>query len=329
MRLLPHGRPRLGGGFRGALRLVLLVAVLLGLASCGPGGTDGEDASDGGQGVVGGRGDVPGAGEDDGGGGEGTDDDGGDRQVITTASLTVVVGEVLDAADEAVRITESAGGRVDERTERPGLDDEAPSAHLTLRVPADRVSDVLDDLQGLGEPRDLTVSREDVTLTVTDLDARIRALEVSIGRLQELMGSATSTADLLEAERALTERQSELDSLRAQRTYLGEQVALGTISLSLLSREAAPSPEPGGFWGGVVRGWTALVTTLNTAIEVLGALVPWALFAALVAGLVLLVVRIRRGRTASAVPPATRSEGPPTTPSEASREAGTVPPDGS
>ena len=162
---------------------------------------------------------------------------------------------------------------------------------------------------------------------MTDLDARIRALEVSIARLQELMGAATSTADLLEAERALTERQSDLDSLRAQRTYLGEQVALGTISLSLLSREAAPSPEPGGFWGGVVRGWTALVTTLNTAIEVLGALVPWALFAALVAGLVLLVVRIRRRRTGSAMPPTTPAAVPPAAESGVSREAGGVPPD--
>ena len=40
-----------------------------------------------------------------------------DRQVITTGYVTITVERPVDAAAEAIRITEQSGGRVDGRTE--------------------------------------------------------------------------------------------------------------------------------------------------------------------------------------------------------------------
>ena len=292
------------------LRFGPILLLVLALAACGTGGGSDELVDDDGGGDLAGEGERgPAVGDDaDAGGDEG-------RQVITTGSLTVAVDDPLSAADEATRIAAGAGGRVDHRSERPEVEGTPASASLTLRVPADRLTDVLEDLESLGQPRDLALERQDVTLTVRDLDARIQALEVSIARLEDLMAAATSTGDLLEAEAALTERQAELDSLQSQRTYLGEQVALATIRLFLVSRETAPSPAPGGFWGGLVSGWTALVNTLNRAIEVVGALVPWAIFGALVVADVLLVRRLRPRRPgppeSSATAPSVAQAGPP------------------
>jgi hypothetical protein len=58
-----------------------------------------------------------------------------DRQVIETGYVTVVVDKPLDAATEAARITEQAGGRVDGRNEYAPTDTTAASATLTLRIP--------------------------------------------------------------------------------------------------------------------------------------------------------------------------------------------------
>lgn len=276
-------------------RTFLLLALLVGVSACGGGGDSLDDG-----GVIGG-----GGGEDGGevpAPDEGGDRD-GDRQVVTTGWMAVVVADPLKAAEQAARIVEAAGGRVDDQTERPGSDDEGARATLTLRIPAARLSGVLDEIEALGELDDLSLSREDVTLTVRDLDARIGALEVSIARLEELMASATSTADLLEAERALTERQAELDSLRAQRTVLGEQVALATIRLDLLPEAPLVAPSPGGFWGGVTRGWTALLTTLDRSIEVIGAILPWALFGGVITGIWVLLRRSRAAGPAAAPRP--------------------------
>ena len=227
-----------------------------------------------------------------------------DRQVITRGSVTLAVTDALSAADQAGAIAQGLGGRVDSRSERADDEDDPASAFLTLRIPADRVDDALEQLTALGDLRDLTLNRQDVTLTVTDLDARIQALQVSIARLETLMSTAGSVADLLAAENALTQRQSSLDSLTAQRSYLAEQVELATISVSLLPRELAPAPEPGGVWGGVVTGWNALVSTFNRAVEMVGVLVPWAALFGLVAAGVYLALRPRRR-------PATETDKPP------------------
>ncbi len=271
-----------------------ILALVVGLAACSSGG--GADSlspgADGGS-AVGGEGEVTG----DAARGPIEGDASEDRQVITTGSITLVVADAIEAADEAAGIAEAAGGRVDSRTERDDVAGVPASAYLTIRVPADEVAAAVEDLKALGELRTLSLDRQDVTLTVTDLDARINALQVSITRLEDLMSTATTTADLLEAEKALTERQANLDSLQAQRNYLGEQVALATLSLSLLPREVIPVPAPGGFLGGLQTGWTALINAVNRTIEVVGVLVPWTVLAGIVVGVVLLVRRRRPPRS--------------------------------
>ena len=271
-----------------------VLALLVGLAACAPGSSDSGGLDTGGGSVTDGEGFVSGdaargplEGEPSG--------ESADRQVITTGSITLVVADAIRAADDAATIAERAGGRVDSRTERDDVAGVPASAYLTIRVPADKVAAALDELKALGELRNLSLDRQDVTLTVTDLEARINALSVSITRLEDLMSTATTTADLLEAERALTERQANLDSLQAQRNYLGEQVDLATISVSLVPREVIPAPAPGGFLGGLQTGWTALINTVNRAIEVVGVLVPWTVLAGLVLAVVFLVRRRRPG----------------------------------
>lgn len=275
---------------RQALRSVTVLALLAGLAACSSGGSD--EAAEDGSGVAGEGAPVEDAARSD-----------ADRQVIVTGSLTVVVPDAIVAADSATRIVEAVGGRVDNRTDQAPVDDEPATSWLTVRVPADALTDTLEELSDLGEVRDRSLTRSDVTLEVTDLDARIQALEVSVGRLQALVAQAGSVADLLEAESALTQRQAELDSLRAQRAYLAEQVALSTISLSLLPEATAPAPEPGGFWGGVQRGWAALVSVFNQAVVVLGVLLPWIAVAGVVVAAVVLVGRMRPRKPRPPAPP--------------------------
>lgn len=284
-----------------AWRVLAVLVLVAGLGACGSSGSD--SGADGG-GTVG---EAP---QDSGGDGpvadDGSDDD---RQVVVTGSMTIVSADPLDTADEATDVVEAAGGRVDGRSQSVGDDTSPPSATLTVRVPADRLSDTLDRLSELGEVDDLSLERQDVTLQVTDLDARIEALQASVDRLEALIAQATTTADLLEAENALTERQAELDSLTAQRAYLAEQVDLSTLWISLVATESVPAPVPGGFWGGVTTGWGTLVTAFNTVVVLLGFLLPWLLLAAVVGGVALLVARVSRRRHAGLVPP-----GPPVQP---------------
>ncbi|WP_371306616.1 DUF4349 domain-containing protein [Rhodococcus zopfii] len=230
-----------------------------------------------------------------------------DRKEIVTGQLMLTADDPVAVGRQVVTIVEDSGGRVDSVTEQPEI-----SSVLTVRVPADRLEGTLDELRGLGEVTSLTTTRDDVTLQYTDLEARISALQASADRLRALMASAANTADLIEAENALADRQAELDSLTAQQRYLSDQIDLSTLTVDISAEPRRPDDRD-SFWDGVVAGWDHLRSALGDSIVALGVALPWIVFFLVGAGIVYLVVRLlaRIGRRPAAAP---------ATPAEASAE---------
>ncbi|TDE99032.1 DUF4349 domain-containing protein [Occultella glacieicola] len=285
-------RPRWG--------LALLLATML-LAGCSNAGSgSGDSGADPGY-LSGG----------DGGGGvaeqEAADRDlGGDenRQIITTGYATVVVDDPAEAADRVALLAETAGGRVDQRSEvaAGSQGQDSPGwASLTIRVPADELNRLIEDLDDLGDVRDLNQTSQDVTQTAVDLDARILALQASTDRLLQIMADAEDSGDLIAAESALSDRQAELESLQAERAYLADQVSMSTLQLQLEAREEA-TIEAGGFLGGIETGWRALVTFASGLLVFLGVIAPWLLVVGVPVTAIVWLTRRRRRRTTAAVP---------------------------
>lgn len=217
-----------------------------------------------------------------------------DREVVVTGYVTLVSEDPSNTSAELVRLVEQADGHVEERHENPGDEESPGSAELTVRVPADRTSSAVDGLRELGTVQDIELSSQDVTSRGQDLDARISALTTSTDRLAELLASAGSTADLLEVERELSQRQAELDSLAAQRDALSDQVAMSTLHVRIDPPAAQLSGPRGGFTGGLATGWDALVASVETVVLVLGVLLPWLVVAAAGYAVYRLVRRRRR-----------------------------------
>ena len=196
------------------------------------------------------------------------------RSVVKTASVEVAVDSPLDVAPNLTAIATDAGGFVQDSSASPANEYQGETAYATLRVPADKLDAVTEKVLALGTYVSSSQSETDVTLQVTDVDARIASLTTSIDRLTALMANATSTADLLAAETALAQRQAELDSLVAQRDYLANQVDLATLSVSLIQTfDAAPTSQ--SFWDGLTQGWTSVVNAGSVLVVALGFLVPW------------------------------------------------------
>jgi hypothetical protein len=220
----------------------------------------------------------------------------GDRQVITTGTVTLTAPKPADAADRAVALVEAAGGRVDGRTERAPTDGDEGGAQLTLRIPSTKLTAVIDDIKELGSTVSVDVSSSDVTSKAQDLDARITALRASVNRLVTLMSAADSTADLISIESALSDRQANLESLEAEKRGLSDQIDLATITLRLESPAAARGHLPDSFLGGLGTGWNALVVFVSGALVLLGVALPWLVLAGLITVVVLLAVRFARRR---------------------------------
>jgi hypothetical protein len=223
-----------------------------------------------------------------------------DRQVITTGYVTITVDDPMGAADDAVRITEQAGGRVDGRSEYAPKDEtDKGSATLTLRIPSADLTATLDKLRELGTVEEVSLNSNDVTMTTQDLDARITALSASVDRLLTLLATATDTDTLIKLETAISDRQGQLESLESERRYYADQVSLSTVTLNLVSTYDAPAAEPDTFFSGVVAGWTAFVAFFAGLLVALGVLLPWLVFAGIVTFVVIWIVRRRQKRAAT------------------------------
>jgi hypothetical protein len=220
---------------------------------------------------------------------------GKDREVITTGSASLTVDDTVKAANQFTAWVEKGGGRVDARSE--SRDDEGHgSSHLTARIPTKHVTAAIAELRKAGELKSVNLQRDDVTAQGADLDGRIKALKISIARLESILERAGSSSEVIEAETALTQRQQELESLQLQRRSLTDQVALSTLSVSFEQERKPGSVAPGGFRGGLIAGWNALVDTVEAIVTAAGAVVPW-LGIGLVVGLGWWLVRRARRRS--------------------------------
>lgn len=217
------------------------------------------------------------------------------REVIRNAQMSMRVDDVATALTDVEVVTTREGGRV--ANESVNTVGEALYADITVRVPADRLDAVIDEVSGLGTVLSLNVFAEDVTGQGADLDARIAALQTSIDRLTRLLAEAQTTKDLVEIEGELTARQADLDSLVAQRASLTESVALSTLTIYLEPESEAAQWTPPGFLSGLESGWNALRTTLAGVITAAGFLLPFAIVAALIiVPIVVVVIWLNRRR---------------------------------
>ncbi|MFF9219800.1 DUF4349 domain-containing protein [Streptomyces viridosporus] len=225
------------------------------------------------------------------------------QHVIRTASLTVRVKDVPKALAEARATAENAGGHVgDETTTR---DDEGRErTRVVLRVPVERYEEVLADLEGTGKLLERRAKAQDVTDQVVDVESRITTQRASVARIRELMDRATRLSDVVTLEGELSTRQADLESLLARQESLKDRTSLATVTLSLSEtpvEKAAKDGDP-GFLDALAGGWDAFVTMLRWLAVAVGAVLPFAVVAALLVLLWLKAVRPRLPRRPEPVP---------------------------
>ena len=225
-----------------------------------------------------------------------------DESIITTAYAFLTGDDPAAVADEVEKRSKAAQGKIDGRSVYSDNDGKITSVSLTVRVPAAEIDSFLAGLDEVATVHSLSQNSTDVTLTVTDYEARISALESSIARFTALEKTATTTQDLIEIESALADRQAQLEQLQSEMRYYSDQIALSTIQIDIGLPESATDPIPDNFWGGIVAGWYGLLAFFSGTLVAIGMVIPWL---PVVAGIALLgrwlVRRVAARRSATPV----------------------------
>lgn len=189
------------------------------------------------------------------------------RAVIRSAYLELVVDDGAATLAAATAIAEAAGGYV-AGTSLARAEDGTVSGSMTLRVPEDRLDEVVEELDALA--RSVTtrsVDEYDVTDQLTDLDARLenlRAFETELrALLTEVRERGGSAEDLVAVADRLNQVRIEIDATEGWRRQLTDQVALSTVTVVFVPARAA-TPVAGG-WDlpGVLRDAVAALVTVG------------------------------------------------------------------
>lgn len=235
------------------------------------------------------------------------------RSVIKTGQIALTNKDLDGTRAEIDGLLVSVGGSIDSERTTHDRDGDIKRSTLVLRVPVDEFDTAMSGLAELGKVRHEDSAAKDVTTQVIDVDERVQTLQNSLNRLQAYQRAAQDLDDLIRFEQQITQRESELQSLKAQQAYLADQTSMSTISVYLSTPRVHHEPpgalDDAGFLAGLRSGWNALTSAGVVALTVVGAALPFAGVALLVGIPVwLLVRRTLRNHTPTAV---TTPEGPP------------------
>lgn len=222
------------------------------------------------------------------------------RSISYNAEETLRVDDVGKAVSSVEAALAAVSGLLAD-SDRSGLGDEA-TANLVLKVPPGGFNSLLDRIGKIGEVTDRNLTGNDVTDQVVDVAGRVDSQRKSVDRVRALMAQATRLSDVVDLEGELSSREADLEALLARQQKLAQQVDLATVTVHLQTKQH-PAPPPvqhradrAGFVSGLDDGWTAFTGSLAIAAAVLGAVLPFALLALLLAPLAVLVQRrLRRG----------------------------------
>ena len=210
------------------------------------------------------------------------------QSIIYTASLTVQTPDVTAAASRASRIVTGEGGYVSSEQAAINPADHARSAiSLQLKIPVAVYPATLATLSSvLGTQLSLTQHAQDVTQQVADVSSLVTSAQAAITQLQALLKRAGSVGDLLDVQEQINAQESSLEALLAQQRALAHETSYATVSVTLRGphHAAKKAARRGGFLAGLGAGWRGLRAVVSAILTALGAVLPFAAAAAVLAG---------------------------------------------
>lgn len=152
------------------------------------------------------------------------------RDIIYTAQIDLAATDLSAATRDAVEAVQSRGGFLFSQNTVGGV---GGASRLVFKIFPEQFQAALDDLGSLGSVRSQSISAEDVSALVVDLQSRINTAEASVTRLRDLLDGAATIDNIAQIENQLLARETALEQLRGQLRSVQGRVDLATITVTI------------------------------------------------------------------------------------------------
>ena len=148
---------------------------------------------------------------------------------VATLALLVEPTTYESTIDRAIELASQFGGYVSNHNDRT----------VTVRIPSNRFRDAMRELEKLGALLSRAVQAEDITEEFHDLDVRLKTLQATRKRLEELLQKAANIHEVLEVEEQLARVTGEIDRSEGRLRFLQSHASLSTITVTLAPKTPA------------------------------------------------------------------------------------------
>ncbi len=171
------------------------------------------------------------------------------RMIQRSASINIQVMDPEQAAASIIELTENMGGFVissSSSQEHYSGDIYLPKADLSIRVPAERLMEMLAFVEGLTTDTSKYVSNKriygvDITSDYVDMSSRLTSLEKTRDKLYEILDTAQNAEEALEVYSSIADVESDIEVYKGQIKYMEESVALSSVDIKISSVKPAPT----------------------------------------------------------------------------------------
>lgn len=159
------------------------------------------------------------------------------RKIIRTGTMDFEVDSFDSSFVQITKIAAEESGFV-ASTDSEKLPNGKVKGTVTLRCPPEHLDTLVLKLRGLGDLKTQRITAQDVTKQFTDFESQLKAARAMEERLLEIIKTGKGAVkDLVEAEKQLGVYREKIEQIEGELRYMGSQVALSTLNVSLTERD--------------------------------------------------------------------------------------------
>lgn len=170
------------------------------------------------------------------------------RMIKKSANINIQVTDPIAAAANISSLTEEMGGFVvssSSTQEYYNSEISLPKANLSIRVPAERLNEMIDFIENQTSDASKYVSNKriygtDITSDYVDTRSRLTSLEKTRDKLYEIMDTAVNAEEALEIYNRISDVETDIEVYKGQIKYMEESVSLSSVEIQISSIRPAP-----------------------------------------------------------------------------------------
>ena len=242
------------------------------------------------------------------------------RLLIRTVSMSAETKDIMSVKNDIEAQVKAAGGYIENSSmQGTGKNRDLRVVYYTIRVPADKLDDLITKVGNSCTILSSGENTSDVTLEYVDTKSRLESLRVEYDQLMKLLEQATDLDNIIVLQSRLTEVRYQIESAESRIRVLENQVQYATLNLSItevLEETVVEEPHIVTYGERVADQfkdmWEGTVEFFQDFLLGLIAAIPFLVFMGIVGAVVILIVfsarKKRRKREAKALEEAKAEE---------------------